>query len=105
MRQPTSDELPLIAYLFKQARLGENPNGFMVEPMSDGGMGSLAFAPVTKSRRFGRQAAEFVFEDQDGVPVTAALNLDQEGAPLELDVFKADFSALVRWPSADSLRI
>lgn len=74
-----------------------------VEPMSDGGMGSLAFAPISKSRRFGWTAAECTFFDQDGVPVSAALNLDQEGEPLELDLFKADYSALVRWPSADSL--
>ena len=76
----------------------------MVEPMSDGGMGSLAFAPVTKTRRFGRMAAECRFHDRDGVPVTAALNLDQDSAPLELDVFKVDFSVLLRWPTADMLR-
>ena len=103
MRQLTSEELPLVSFLFKQTRLGERPDGFMVEPMNDGGMGSLAFAPVTKSRMFGRQAAEFVFEDQDGVPVTAALYLDQHGVPLEMDVFKGDFSVLKQWPLPDAL--
>lgn len=72
--------------------------------MDDSGMGSLAFSPISPSRSFGRTAAECMFSDQDGVSVSAALNLDQHGEPLELDVFKGDFSPLVQWPSADSLR-
>lgn len=103
VRPLSADELPLVSFLFGLARLVEEPEGFMVEPMSDGGMGSLAFAPVTKSRRFGRMAAECRFHDLDGVLVTAALNLDQDGAPLELDVFKADFSVLKQWPTKEAL--
>lgn len=104
MRHLTSDELPLVVFLFEQARLSQNPESLWVNPMEDGGMGSLAFSPVSPSRRFGGTAAECMFIDQDGVPVSAALNLDQHGEPLELDVFKGDFGALVQWPSADSLR-
>lgn len=104
VRPLSADELPLVSFLFGLARLVEKPESFMVGPLSDGGMGSLAFAPVTKTRRFGRMAAECRFHDRDGVLVTAALNLDQDGAPLELDVFKVDFSVLLRWPTADMLR-
>lgn len=104
MRHLTSDELPLVAFLFELAGLSQNPTNLQVEPMDDGGMGSLAFSPISPSRCFGRTAADCLFSDQDGVSVSAALNLDQHGEPLELDVFKVDFSALVRWPSADSLR-
>lgn len=103
VRPLSADELPLVSFLFGLARLVEKPEGFMVEPLSDGGMGSLAFAPVAKMRRFGRMAAECRFHDRDGVLVTAALNLDQYGAPLELDVFKVDFSALKQWPTKEAL--
>lgn len=104
MRPLTSDELPLVAFLFEQARISQNPDESLMQSMNDGGMGSLAFAPITKSRRFGRTAAECMFHDLDGVPVSAVLNLDQNGMTLDLDVFKANFCALVRWPSAVSLR-
>ena len=104
MRHLTSEELPLVAFLFELAGLSQNPASLRVEPMDDGGMGSLAFSPISPSRRFGRTAAECMFSDEDGVSVSAALNLDQHGEPLELDMFKADFSALVQWPSAASLR-
>lgn len=104
MRHLTPDELPLIAFLFEQAGLSQNPESLRVEPMDDGGMGSLAFSPISPLRRFGRTASDCLFIDKDGVSVSATLNLDQHGEPLELDMFKVDFSALVEWPSAESLR-
>jgi hypothetical protein len=103
MRHLTSDELPLVAYLFEQAGLSQNPASLRVEPMDDGGMGSLAFSPISPLRRFGRTAAGCLFNDQDGVSVSAALNLDQHGEPMELDMFKADFGALKQWPPRDVL--
>ena len=104
MRHLTCDELPLVVFLFEQAGLSQKPASLRVEPMDDSGMGSLAFLPVSPSRRFGRTAAECMFSDQDGVSVSAALNLDPHGEPLKLDVFKADFSALFQWSTEDSLR-
>jgi hypothetical protein len=103
MRHLTSDELPLVAFLIETAGLSQNPASLLVEPMDDGGMGSLAFSPISLSRSFGRTAAECMFSDQDGVSVSAALNLDQHGEPLELDMLKADFGALKQWPSRDVL--
>ena len=43
------------------------------------------------------------FNDADGVPVSAALNLDQDHHLFELDVWKVDFSPLQRWPTAQDL--
>ena len=42
--------------------------------------------------------AEIQFTDTDGVEVLASLNLDQDGKPFELDVWKTDFNALIRIP-------
>ena len=67
--------------------------------MSDGGMGSLQFLPLRPSAKMGAQASEVEFIDADGIPVLATLNLDQDGRPFELDMFKADSSKLIRVPA------
>ena len=73
----------------------------MVEALPDGGMGSLRFcsgAGIAGDRKFGREAAELQFWDADGVVVLASLYLDARGEPFELDIWKTDFSPLVRIP-------
>lgn len=69
-----------------------------VTPMPDGGMGSLLLWPpgAESHRRFGRRAAEVQYQDIDGVPIIASLNLDQYGLLFELDVWKVDFSEVQR---------
>ena len=79
------------------------PKDLIVQPMSDGGMGSLAFAPLGTGRRFGSSAAECHFRDSDEVLVSAALYLDEAGAPFELDIWKVDFAPLHRWPAREDL--
>ncbi len=66
--------------------------------MSDGGMGSLRFSPF-QHRIFGSEIAQLQFNDLDGVPVSATVNLDDHGRLLELDIFKSDFSPLLSFPS------
>lgn len=66
-----------------------------VEPMDDGGMGSLYFPHPEKpraERRFGKCIAQTEFTDDDDVVVSAALNVDQDGDLFELDLWKTDFS-------------
>jgi hypothetical protein len=102
-REPSEPERRLLTMVATLAA-DVNPvwlEGVKVRPMDDGGMGSLEIAPrgaVMSARRFGRQVAEYQFTDADGVAVLVALNLDTEGKPFELDVWKTDFSALVRIP-------
>jgi hypothetical protein len=49
-------------------------------------------------QRFGRTAAELKFKDEDGTDVLVALNLDEDGIPFELDVWRTDFGQLRRIP-------
>ena len=68
-------------------------------------MGSLRLVvggQARESQVFGRRAAEYEFLDTDGVPVIASLNLDQDGIPFELDVWKVDFSPTERLRRPDS---
>ena len=81
-------------------------SGRLVEDMKDGGMGSLRFKDAeNQERRLGKKIAEAEFTDQDGIPVNAVLNLDDNGELFELDMWKMDFSALKRYPRPEELRL
>jgi hypothetical protein len=70
-------------------------------PMNDGGMGSLDLhVPESPKgqRAYGSTVAEVRFKDEDGVDVIASLNVDEQSIPLELDLWKTDFSPLIRIP-------
>ena len=71
--------------------------------LRDGGMGSLRFETATEHPRLGATLGEARFTDADGVAVTAVLTVDQHGDLFELDVWKVDFSPLLRWPEPDAL--
>lgn len=103
MRLLTDEERPLVQYLADLAGLALDLDTLRAQPLSDGGMGSLRFDSATEAARFGRSVAEATFEDEDGVPVTAALYMDEGGALFELDVWKVDFSPLRRWPTVHEL--
>ena len=47
---------------------------------------------------FGKQVSELQFVDQDGIDVLVSLYVDTQGEIFELDVWKTDFSQLIRFP-------
>lgn len=104
MRAPTDYELPLIRRLFKIGSRTEDPRCLVVDPMKDGGMGSLRLGPSNGDRRFGWSIAEAIFNDADGTPVRVTLNVDSEGHLFEVDVWRVDFDALQRWPVEDEIQ-
>ena len=103
MRPLENHELPLVRHLFAKAGLMFDPSQLHVESMDDGGMGSLAFAPIDPSRRFGGIEAGYLYVDTDGVAIDVALMVDREGKPFELDMFKADGGRTLRWPGEAEL--
>jgi hypothetical protein len=104
MRHLHSHEVPLLKHLLGAARLEVDVDQLLVEPMADGGMGSLQLHPPRGDRRMGSEVASCEFTDSDGVAVSATLNLDEQERLFELDVWKVDFSQLNRWPTANDLR-
>ncbi|MGD9616705.1 MAG: hypothetical protein AB7H90_16110 [Alphaproteobacteria bacterium] len=77
-----------------------------VQDMPDGGMGSIRFVQGTSEERmFGEEIAEGLFHDADGVPVSVGLNIDQFDDLFELDLWKVDFSPLIRYPDANDIEI
>jgi hypothetical protein len=102
MRALHSFERPVVAYLFELASMDVDLDSIEVESMADGGMGSLAIAPVG-GRKYGSSPAECHFFDSDGVVVSVELNLDESGAPFEIDVWKVDSSPTLSWPSREQI--
>ena len=99
------EEIQLISFLLKDkpeyfAFLQELPDLFVSE-MDDGGMGSLEFvAAAAKSKIMRDEIARIDLNDNDGLPLSIAVNTNVFDEVYELDVFKADFSPLKRFPVA-----
>lgn len=89
-------------------RFSRSLDDLRVTEMSDGGMGSLSLIPTgleDVQRSMGKQLVTGEWADSDGVLVSASLNLDKDGLLYELDVWKVDFSPLLRWPQPLAIRI
>src|SRR6188768_254597 len=105
LRRPTQDEERLLLALARSAGLVD-PEGWLasiqVREMGDGGMGSLELVQHQDARQPEAviPKATVQFADADGVDVIATLYTGASGAPLELDVWKTDFSPLKRIPTA-----
>jgi hypothetical protein len=103
-RKLTEEEERLIDILIKKS-LKKFPSDWKekitVRSMTDGGMGSLVifFNDEQESNRlFGEQISEYCFVDEDGVDVIVSLNTDNKGNLYELDIWKTDFSPLIKFP-------
>ena len=95
-------EKAALEYLVKQASL-QLPNDWaenlFVQKMDDGGMGSFLIfknqSDFETKRRFGRQASEYQFTDDDVIPVLVTLNLDQQDKLFEVDIWKTNYKPVI----------
>jgi len=92
MRKLNLTEIEIITKLLDIAKLQIDITQLLVNPVDDGGMGSLSIGENYDNRQLGEQVAEYMFKDLDGTPVSAALNVDESGELYELDIWKVDFS-------------
>ncbi len=106
MRKLKKEEYDLIVFMLKDlpllTQVTNDLSDKLVEEMDDGAMGSLLFVAneSNKVRKFYKEIATVSFLDIDGVPVSFAINIDDDGDIFELDVFKGDFSPIKRFPVA-----
>jgi len=103
MRPLKTDELQLITFLLRKApsylHLLNNLEGSLVEEMQDGGMGSLKFLSGNKFRIMKLEISRIdTLKDADSVPLSITLNLGTDDELYELDIFKRDFSSLIKFP-------
>jgi hypothetical protein len=108
-RKLRKEEANLIAAIVRDSPWAEQVTQSLprqlVEDMPDGGMGSLRFKMTDDpDRRFGKEIGEVLFTDEDGVMVSATVNLDNNDKLFELDIWKVDSSPLRRYPGPDEVR-
>lgn len=103
LREPTRIEDRLIRLLIEKAnrncRMEIQLDDYLVQPMEDGGMGSIKIIPYQFrniiKRVGGPMVAEIHSFDKDQVEVIISLFLDINDMPYELDIWKVDFSPLI----------
>ena len=111
-RNFTKEETVIVSFLLRAAKKDDfYISNFISETqcsdMKDGGMGSLHFMPrgqmvANDDREFDYEMRPCHFMDEDGVLVCVALYADSVGLPFELDVWKVNFSPLIRMPNEES---
>lgn len=96
----------LLSGTWTQAELDARLANSLVEDMQDGGMGSIRFLSVCPAeRRVGETLAEAEYLDEDGIPVSITINGDNCGEPFEVDIWKVNFSPLLRYPDGSELNV
>lgn len=101
-RKATPDEVSLIEFLVCNTSIMMPVNwkeSLFVTPMNDGLMGSLYLSftsGVNLDRVFGVQISECHFLDSDGIDVIVSLNIDKDGDLFELDIWKTNYSPLIK---------
>lgn len=104
-RKPSAEEFRLLAALVNRSSGLDLPSDWAerlrVRELNDGGMGSLRLSLLAGQEdeaTAGRLTAETRFTDADGVVVLASLYASRAGNLFELDVWKTDYSRLIRIP-------
>ena len=103
-RKLSQEEEALVKLLIKNASATIQINwksNLLAKPMDDGKMGSLLLLPNgidNSGRKFGSCVSEYQFTDKDGIEVIVSLNLDEKGDLFELDIWKTNFSPLIKIP-------
>ncbi|MDN3706163.1 hypothetical protein QW060_03380 [Myroides ceti] len=109
LRQITIQEEILLNHLINISNYSIDQNWkekIRVKFLNDGNMGSLELFvndDFDEYRFFGKQISECSFFDSDGVKVIVSLNIDTNGNLFELDIWKTDFSPLIKIPTDISL--
>ena len=101
MRLLREDEKKLIQCLLKEVDFKAiDLDKIGVTPYDDGGMGSLWFESITpfENRRMAKVLINKEFHDEDGMPILVGLIADEQGELYELDIWKADFSPVIKYP-------
>lgn len=107
-RRLTVAEINLISFLVRDTPEGEaiiaTLEDLFVEEMDDGGMGSLqVIVEGGDHRRSGGVLADMDAKDADGMYLLISVILDTDDNFYELDIFKGDFSPLIKLPEVSQV--
>lgn len=106
LRPDEVDLLNALIALVPEADRPSVPDHLCAVDLNDGGMGSirLVVGPDDAPRRMSRELVTVSYTDDDRVPVSISLNLDERGCLFEIDMWKVDFRPLCRYPLPSDVR-
>ena len=103
IRKIGANEIEIIEYFIKIGCLklaSSWSQTALIQLIDDGGMGSFKIfendSEIKNDRKFGKQIAEYNFVDDDNVVVIVSLNLDQSNKLFEVDIWKTDYSPVIK---------
>lgn len=109
-RPLTNFEARLVSHLIELSgdqRVRFSPGAFWARDYLDNAPGSFLLIKPDRSDaeiKFGRELVRGEFTDIDGVSVSVALNLDQDGTPFEVDIWKVDDTQVIQWPDLKTIK-
>lgn len=103
-REIREEERLLVCFLLVKCGMSEKefPVAGMVNDYEGGVMGSINFAGSDPGLYQG-DLIQAEYTDADGTEVIITLTADTHGKLLDLDFWKTDFSALIRYPTPETL--
>ena len=98
------EEKDLVRQLVERTQKGnevlESLHSIKVVDLSDGGMGSVRTGPLNDEKRKAIPIASANYADSDDILISVQINCDESGRLLEIDIWKTDFSPVIRYPSS-----
>lgn len=102
-RKPTDSEARLLEELARPLIAKGLPSSWvrdvMVESMDEGGMGSLQFLNARCVKAVAPSpisiGSELMLLEVDGIEVIATIYVDTQGVPIEVDLWKVDYSRVI----------
>jgi hypothetical protein len=105
LRQEESDILHALLQFVPADAQPPVDDDLRVVDLLDGGMGSIRFTDGQSSnQKMGRELVTAHCVDADEIPVILSINLDEAGRLFEIDIWKVDFSPLIRYPNPAYLK-
>lgn len=103
-REIREEERLLVCFLLAKCGMSEKEFSVagMVNDYEGGVMGSINFAGSDPGLYQG-DLIQAEYTDADGTEVIITLTVDTHGKLLDLDFWKTDFSALIRYPTPETL--
>lgn len=103
-REIREEERKLVRFLLSKCGMSEEefPVSGWVNDYEGGVMGSINFAGSNPDLYQG-DLIQAEYTDADGTGVIITLTVDTQGKLLDLDFWKTDFSALIRYPTPETL--
>ncbi|MGY0427336.1 MAG: DUF6984 family protein [Polaribacter sp.] len=105
MRNLNQKEKKLIKFLLRKIKYDYELDNLIVDEIGGYPSESISFLSNRDNvqRKMSKAIIECTFTDVDNIPISISLNIDDEGHLYELDIWKVDFSKIIRYPDGKNI--